>query len=92
MFYKSVTFTFILMTKNETSQHVLVEREGGEAEREEDKDRTNGIITIRRSKWMSEGVGKVLPRNVLVNYEISRRLVYLRACIVDASRLKLILC
>lgn len=41
---------------------------------------------------MSEGVGKVLPRNVLVNYEISRRLVYLRACIVDASRLKLILC
>lgn len=40
MFYKSVTFIFILMTKNETSQHVLVEREGGEAEREEDKDRT----------------------------------------------------
>lgn len=90
MFYKSITFIFILMTKNETSQHVLVEREGGE--REGDKDRSNGIITIRRSKWMSEGVGKVLPRNVLVNYEISRRLVYLRACIVDASRLKLILC
>lgn len=91
MFYKSITFIFILMTKNETSQHVLVER-GGEGEREGDKDRSNGIITIRRSKWMSEGVGKVLPRNVLVNYEISRRLVYLRACIVDASRLKLILC
>lgn len=41
---------------------------------------------------MSEGVGKVLPRNVLVNYEISRRLVYLRACILDASRPELILC